>query len=281
MKRMKMISVSVLVAAVLVMGVLASHGSAADAPVATKTESKPSVIVAGLSIARAKKDDKFNRSMAFGMQAGTNVSLYVSMPGKTIIELDEDACQLTKFTDDKGTVLAEPGSAKGFDSWLGSFAHIADDGHSCTPSISSKKLPAAGASALVIDATLVFICGDQPELAQCDVALTQGTPVKLGTVAAKITEVGKPKYGNMKCSVTFTSSQSFDTIHKLVFLDSAGKEIKSRNTSNSCSSFGSASTYTRTYGLAKKVDKVTAKINYWGKIETVTVPVKLNVQMGL
>ena len=60
MKRMKMISVSVLVATVMAMGVLASHGSAADAPAATKTASEPSVIVGGLSIARAKKDDKFN-----------------------------------------------------------------------------------------------------------------------------------------------------------------------------------------------------------------------------
>ena len=281
MKRMKMISVSVLVAGVLVMGVLASHGSAADAPAATKAESGPTVIVGGLSIARAKKDDKFGGSMVFGMQAGTNVSLYVSMPGKTIIELDRNASKLTKFTDNKGTVLAKPGSAKGFESWLGSFPHIAKDGHSCTPSVGSKKLPAAGASALSIDATLAFICGDQPETAQWDVSLTKGTPIKLGTVAAKIRKVGKPSYGKMKSSVTFSSSQSFGSIRKLVFLDSAGKEIKSRGSGNGSSTFGSKKTYSRTYDLAKKVDKVTIKIDYWGKIETVTVPVKLNVQMGL
>jgi hypothetical protein len=281
MKRIEMISVSALVVAVLVMGVLASHGSAADAPAVTKTESKPSVIVGGLSIARAKKDDKFGRSMAFSMQAGTNVSLYVSMPGKTIIELDRNASKLTKFTDDKGTVLAEPGSAKGFESWLGSFPHIADDGHSCAPSVGSKKLPAAGASALIIDATLAFICGEAPKTVQSDVSLTKGTPVKLGTVAAKIRKVGEPSYGKMKSSVTFTSSQSFDTIRKLVFLDSAGKEIKSRGSGHGSSTFGSKKTYSRTYDLAKKVDKVTIKIDYWGKIETVTVPVKLNVQMGL
>jgi hypothetical protein len=64
MKRIEMISVSVLVAGVLVMGVLASHGSAADAPAATKTESKPSVIVGGFSIARVITDDGYYRSMA-------------------------------------------------------------------------------------------------------------------------------------------------------------------------------------------------------------------------
>jgi hypothetical protein len=281
MKRMGMISVSVLVAGVLVMGVLASHESVANAHAATKTKSGPSVIVGGFSIARASKDDKFGRSMAPGVQFGTNVSLYVSMPEKTIIKLDRNACMLTKFTDDKGTVLAKPGSAKGFKSWLNSFPRIADDGHSCVPWVRSEKLPAAGASALILDARLAFICGEAPKTAQCDVSLTKGTPVKLGMVATKIKKVGKPSYGKMKLSVTFTSSQSFDTIRKLVFLDSAGKEIKSRGSGNGSSTFGSKKTYSRTYDLAKEVDKVTLKIDYWGKIETVTVPVKFNVQMGL
>jgi hypothetical protein len=280
MKRIEMISVSVLVAAVMVMGVLASHGSAADAPAATKTESKPSVIVAGLSLARERKDDKFHRSMVSGVKAGTTVSLYVSMPGKTIIELDRDACMLTKFTDDKGTVLAKPGNTS---SWLGSFVQIAKDAHLCTQVLRSMQLPAAGASSLTIDARLAFICGESPKTAQCDVSLAKGTPVKLGMVAAKITKVGKPRFGHtMKFSVTFTSSQSFDSIRKLVFLDSAGKEIKSRYAGGGKhSAFGSTSTYSKRYELEKKVDKVTIKIDYWSKIETVTVPVKLNVGMGL
>jgi hypothetical protein len=282
MKRIKMISVAVLVAAVMVMGVLARHGSEANAQAAPKTESKPSVIVGGLSIARAKKDDKFNRSMAFQIKAGTNVSLYVSMPGKTIIQLDRDASMLTKFTDDKGTVLAKPGSGKSFGSWLGTFPHIADDAHSCAPSVRSKKLPAAGASALTIDATLAFICGDAPKTAQCDVSLTEGTAVKLGMVAANIIKVGKSTRGKMKFNVTFTSSQSFDSIRKLVFLDSAGKEIKSRYAGGGKhSAFGSTSTYSKRYELEKKVDKVTIKIDYWRKIESVTVPLKLNVGLGL
>jgi hypothetical protein len=280
MKRMKMISVSVLVAGVLVMGVLASHGSAADAPAETKTESTPSVIVGKLSLARAIKDAKFQRSR-FGIKTYTTVSLYVSIPGKTIIRLDRDASMLTEFTDDKGTVLANPGSGKSYKSWLGTRPPIGDDGHSCAPGVRSKKLPAAGASALILEATLAFLCGDHPEAAQWDdISLAKGTPVKLGMVAAKITRVSKPTYGKMKLNVTFTSSQSFDTIRKLVFLDSAGKEIKSHRT-GSGSSIGSTSTYSRTYGLAKEVDTVTLKIDYWGKTETVAVPVKLNVQMGL
>ena len=279
MKRMKRISVSMLVTGVMVMGVLASHGSADNAPAATKTESKPSVIVGGLGIARAIKDDKSNRSMAYGILAGTTVWLHVSITGKPIIKLDGRACMLTEFTDDKGTVLDKPGSVI---SWLGYFVPIAEDPHSCLQGLRSKKLPAAGASALTLDARLAFVCGNQPEIAQWDVSLTEGTPVKLGMVAAKIRKVDKSTYGKRKLRVTFTSSQTFDTIRKLVFLDSAGKEIKSRFVSSSkVKAFAGGTTYLRTYGLAKKVDKVTIKIDYWGKIETVTVPVKLNVQMGL
>jgi hypothetical protein len=278
MKRMKMISVSVLVAGVLVMGVLASHGSVANAQAVTKAESKPSVIVGGFSIARGIRDNAWSQSMSYALNVGTNVSLYVSMPGKKILELDRNASKLTKFTDDKGTVLAKPGNPS---SWIGSFRNNVGNTHSFIQCIRSIKRPAAGALALTIDATLAITCGVQTEIEQCDgVSLIKGTPVKLGKMDAKIKSVGKMTGDNMKLSVVFSSSQSFATIRKLVFLDSAGKEIESCM-SGSGSTIGPTCTYSRNYRLAKEVDKVTIKVDYWGKTETVTVPVLFNVQMGL
>lgn len=266
---------------VLLLVLLSGLGPEAAAQTAGKKKAKAAVSIGGLSIARPVKGDKFGRSMAFGLQAGTNVSLRVSIPGLQIIELDRDVSMLRKFTDDKGTVLAKPGKGGGFKSWLGPFAHIAEDGHSCAPSIRSAKLPVAGAARLTVDATLALVCGESPKTSKCEVALKQGAAVKLGPIDAKVSEIGKPQFGQMKAEVTFTSSRSFEAIRKLVFLDSGGKEIKSRRAGGGRTTIAGASTYSLSYGLARKVDKVTIKVDYWGGIEKVSVPVKLNFGLGL
>jgi len=260
---------------------LLRQGPEAVAQPAGKAKAKAEVRVGGLSVARPVKGDKFGRSMASGLQAGTNVSLRVSIPGRQIIELDRAASTLTKFTDDKGTVLAKPGKGGGFKSWLSPFTHIAEDGQSCAPDIRSKKLPAAGATRLAVDATLVFVCGQDPKTAKCEAALTKGAAVKLGPIDAKVSKVGKPQFGRMKVDVTFTSTRSFDAIRKLTFLGGDGKEIKSRRASSGRSTLGDVSTYSLSYGLASKVDKVIVKVDYWGSVETVTVAVKLNFGLGL
>ena len=254
-------------------------GTAGAAPQDDKNQ--PKVSIAGFSVARPRPDDKFNRAMAFGMQAGTRVSVHVALPGREIIDLDDDASTLAEFTDDKGTVLAKPGSGGGFRSWLGHFAHVAEDRQSLTPDIHTRELPAKGATRLTLDATLAVVCGADPKTATVQAALSQGMAVKLGSVPTTISDVKVLTHGDRKLLVTFRSSQSFDPIRRLVFVGPDGKEHVAEPAGSTESSAGSRSVHTQSYGLAKKLDKATIKVDYFGAVETVKVPVKLNVTMGL
>ena len=50
---------------------------------------------------------------------------------------------------------------------------------------------------------------------------------------------------------------------------------------SSRSSFSGKMTYIHTYGLHKKADTVTAKVKYFNKVETLKVPIKTSVCLGL
>ena len=286
MKRIATVAV-VLVGGAFLLVLLAGPGpQAAAQPAAAqpaeKVEAKVEVLVGGLAIARPMKEARFGGSMAFGVQPGTRVSLFVSMPGRYILDVDRGGSTLTKFADDKGTVLGKPGKAGEFDSWMGMSAPVAEDKQSCSPEIRSEKLPAAGATRLEIDASLAILCGADAKTASVEVALAKDTAVKLGSIDAKVGGVEAGDFGDMKLHVTFSSSQKFSAIRKLTFVGADGKEIKSEESGSGWEGGGDGpTTYSVTYGLAEKLDKATVKVDYWGKVETVTVPVKLNVGLGL
>jgi hypothetical protein len=240
---------------------------------------KSQVTIAGLSVARPREGDKFGRSMAFGMNAGTHVSVVIHMGGRNILDVDNDASKLRKFADDKGTVLVKPGTDA--DEWLGSFAHVADDGRSCAPTLTADKLPAAGAGRLHIDATLAVVCAENPKKVSTEMKLEKGQKVKLGPVEAEVKDIRERKFGDLKHQVTLSGTQSFAAIRKLAFLDADGKEIESKSAGGSRMTFGNRTSYSRSYALASLPDEVTFKIEYWQKIETVPVVVKADVGLGL
>jgi hypothetical protein len=51
--------------------------------------------------------------------------------------------------------------------------------------------------------------------------------------------------------------------------------------SSGASGWGGKKTYTVTYGLAKKVDSVSVKVVWFTRTDTITVPLDLNVSVGL
>ena len=44
--------------------------------------------------------------------------------------------------------------------------------------------------------------------------------------------------------------------------------------------FGGQMTYTHTFGLARKVDRVTVRITYYSQIEPVSIPLDLTLGVG-
>jgi hypothetical protein len=194
--------------------------------------------------------------------------------------MDKDASKLEAFADDKGTDLSKAGGGWGA-SWL-LWERISDDGRTCTFTVANrKKTPAAGAKTLHVKAKIVLQCGSDVKTAEAkNVALKKGAAVAAGPFRMSIQEIRDGGFQS-KMTVEFQSKRPFDSIRKLTFLDAAGKEIKSQKAGGGHFSFGKDRTYTRSFGLAKKVDAVTMRFEYYGKTETIAVPVDVKVGVGL
>lgn len=214
---------------------------------------------------------------------GTTMTLLVSQADRFIIGLDEKACELATFADDKQTDLRpkEPGFM-GKPGWLGPFSpKISDDGHHCSVQLVSDRTPASGAARIAVKGKLVLLCGAGEKTAeQKDLDLKDGSKLTAGPVPMTIGDVGDSEYGDMKMQFELKFEQDDSAIKEMVFLDAAGNEIEHEYMGSSSFGFGDKKSYTRTMGLAKKVASVTVKVTYFEKIEPLEVPLDLAVGVG-
>ncbi|MFP4056634.1 MAG: hypothetical protein ACLF0G_07185 [Candidatus Brocadiia bacterium] len=252
-------------------------GSAAQA-----LAGQASVEVVALSLAKKDPDSKFGQSFALGQRAGTSVNVRIVHEGKTFVKVMDRASKLAAFADDKGTDLTTAEKPRfGMNRWLAR-SQVADDGKSCVVEIRSDAVPASGATALALKATIAIRCGSDVQTAeQKDVALEKGTAITTGPIPMKITKASKPQWGDAELSITLQSDKSFDAIKSLAFVDAQGNEIKCRKTGSTRMGFGDQFTYTREYSLEKKIDKATLRVEYYGKTEVLNVPVEATVGVGL
>jgi len=251
--------------------------AAGDAPA---DEAKTEVV--GLWIGKKDPNSKWERSYVMGRRPGTSVFVRIAPPDKQIISVDDKACKLAGFSDDKGTDLAKAKKSRfAFGAgWLGS-NDISDDGKTCLVEIRSQSTPATGAKELKIRARLVLRCGGEVKTAEAkDVALNKGAKIAAGPVPMEISKVSKGR-GEAKLEITLKSSTSFDAIKSLTFIAPEGKVIKHRKTGSGRSGFGDKYTYERFYSLYEEVKTVSIRIEYYDKIETLTVPIKLTTGVGM
>lgn len=236
--------------------------------------------VVGIAVVKPDPKNKYGGSAVPGMQPGVRVYFRIARDDLFIISLDKDASRLVAFTDDKGTVLGAPGKSKFMDGWLGQ-SQVSEDKHSLRFEVASKKMPARQATKLKIKANIAISVGADEKTSTSPVTLKKGEAVNLGPLQVTIGKVGKPDWGDAKLAVQFKSSKSFDAIKELSFIGPDGQGIKSRQSSSSSGGFGARMTYARTYDLDKKVEQVTLKATYFGKVEKVSVPVDVTVGVGL
>jgi len=110
----------------------------------------PEISVVGLRIVGSGLGKNREEIRAFNESPGVAVALAIKMPpGAGIVELDEDNCLLTSVTDDAGTDLGEQAE-------YGSFPKTSEDGSVGMIEIESRLRPAATATAILAEGTLVF-----------------------------------------------------------------------------------------------------------------------------
>jgi hypothetical protein len=267
-----------LLAACCALGLVTAFAVAADEK--KDDTKKMSVRVFGLSIYKPKPEDR-TRGFYFG--PSTTVQAVISVPDKAILTLDQKASKLTSFTDDKKTNLYKT-VAFGFSQpWVSPYySPLSKDRKSIAVNFQGNQAPATGANKILIKGSVAVICGkDEKTAEKKDLEFKKGTKAKFGPLELEITT---PYPGAPNLTFVFTSDKPI--IKDVKFTDPDGKAV------NASTGFGGIAPpggkirtvyYLNTpFGKKpEKLEKVTIKLTYYDKTETVKVPIDLSTGIGL
>ncbi len=231
-----------------------------------------------ISLEIHKKLPDAHKDMVFAFRDGTALSVMVSQPGKRILDVDATASKLESFTDDKQSVLTKPkGDRPGFgEMWLDGFPRIAADGQHCVITLRAPNVPAAGAAAILVKASIALKIGSDPKTEELkNISLKPGDKAAIGKLS-----VGMPKENFGGAPTIFISSDQ-PNVGPVVFLDANGKEIKTQPGGSSRLGLGNKTEYQSHFVFDNKIpDKITVKVTYYTKVESVTVPLDLKTGVG-
>jgi hypothetical protein len=217
-----------------------------------------------------------------------------------IIEMDQGKSRLKSMKDDRGTDLTPKGDRRRAQAigWV----FPAEDGRSMRFRLQNQNaIPARGATKITAKAELALVCGsDLKTDERKDVPLQDGAAANVGPLKMKIAKVteltpepDKEKEGALifaparlkgaRMSFRLTTGKEpegryMDCIRTITFLNAEGKEI--RHKARSTWTYGGKA-YMKEYDLARKVDSLTIRVSWFGKIETITVPVEVTAGLGL
>tara|TARA_R110002096_G_scaffold91722_6_gene207555 strand:- start:542 stop:1318 length:777 start_codon:yes stop_codon:yes gene_type:complete len=212
---------------------------------------------------------------------GLELQVAVKLTGKPILSVDPAKSRIIKFVDDAGTDL-KAGAPTGFFSWIQmSNAFREEPVDSALLDIKTKTLPAGKAQRIEFDAVVALITASGTQEKQEQVVLKKGTKITCGPIPMTLGSVDKSSFGGSALNVQFSSSQSMDAVKEILFLDNAGKPIEAKSMGSGSFGFGGKKTYTKTFGLPKQLANVTIKIIAHANVETIEVPIKLSMGLGL
>lgn len=232
----------------------------------------PSAQLLGINVLKALPDEA---GVHVSGDAGTTLRVLFTLPGQKIISLDEKASKFTKFTDDKGTDL------RGGESGFGHFPEHSEDHQKMVIDLRGGALPAAGATKIILQANIAFLCGSDPKTeTQKDIAIKDGTKVEVGGVAFTFDEVRVSKEDAQKMTFTLKTDQFPGAITKTEFMGVDGKPLNAElGMSGSMGAEGGKTTYMAEYTIPK-TDAVNIQFTYFSKVQTVTVPVNVEAGVG-
>jgi hypothetical protein len=244
----------------------AKPAAAAPAPPAGPP---PEISVVGIRIVGAGLGKNREEIRAFNERPGVAVALAIKMPaGQGIVELDEDNCLLTSVTDDAGTDLGEQ-------SEYGSFPKTSEDGSVGMIEIESRLRPAATATAIMAEGTLVFSSspGSKPTKVP-NVKLEKGKTFKLGTTTITLTEVTPGEDTAIELGLP---RSVLYTIRDIRFLKADGTALEADRTSrgymNDDASIG--------YRIKGAGPAVTIEVDMWQGLREQKVPFKIKTGLAL
>jgi len=245
-----------------------SAATIASAPQQAPAGAQPQIVVGGIQIVKvvAAKDDTFGTP--FNSENGTRLALWVKMPaGQGLIEIDEDASLMAHFGDDKGTDLGGK---------FGSFPHEFKDGSGGTIDIHSTGQPAAGATKLLAEGTLVLnvSTGAKPQRVP-NVAIENGKTFMLGTTRITVAEV-EMRDDEQKFTLKLPRAV-MEGIKDVRFFDAKAQPVAGeKNGTGYMNDAGEMS-----LSVKSKLKTLTIEFDVWQGRRTIKVPFKVQAGVGL
>jgi hypothetical protein len=231
----------------------------------TTKPSKSTVEGVELMIKRKLDDKNYPFSGAITM-----LSIMVSNPDKQFIGVDPSS-KVSELKDDKGTSLLSTGF---FKPTFNPSPRIAVDRKSVIVSLNTSAAPTKGAVKIHLKGELVLLSGTEEKTTdEVEVSIKPNAETKIGDFSLKVTmEKG---FGTNGASFSLVSTKP--NIKSINIKDAAGKVVETFPGF----SYGFGKSWTWNYTLKKAVDKPKISITWYTKEEKVTVPVEVEMGLGL
>lgn len=237
------------------------------------------VKVVGLQVT-APVADQDMMMQPFHSPPGVALALMVHSPARTIVSFDQDASRLDALQDEKGKDL----KAESPDSFQPSFGlpQISKDGKTLLFQLWGNGVPSAGSIRIRARGTAVLQIGTGQETArQVNVPLKKGTKITAGPVQFTIKNVMQGSISPEGMDLWLSADQDTAAISDIQFQDAAGNVIETPDTGTfRTRSMGHVSV-TKQISFQKKVASATVVTKYWKALQTVRVPLKIDVGMSL
>lgn len=255
--------------------------AAAMAATTAGDDAQTAVQVVGLQVVRPLPGDKGKQSLT-GRRTGTALTIRVHRRDKHFLGIDGTLSRLETFTDDRKTKLIDDPSTL-LRTWLGGRTWASPDGRNCLFEIASLRTPARGARQVKLKAQVVLKCGRGPATAeQPGFRLAKDARLTVGPAPMKVTGVQR---GDQTTIFTLTTKDSTERIARIRFFDAKGKEIATQLLDKAVVGFMGDTFQDWTYCLKTdkpaRIDAVTARVEYFHKLEKLVVPVDVAVTVGL
>ena len=211
------------------------------------------------------------------MSAGTTLDVVVFQPDKFIVGIDPKASKLDHFTDDKKTDLHKGKGLFTQTNWINEFmTRTSADGDNVTIQINGVNAPAKGAEKILFKGSLVLQCGASEKATdKKELTLKNNEEIALGKFKVKVNFTGP--FGS---NLAVLADEA--TVKSAEFFDAQGKAIKPTSSNRSAFPTGlGKNQHTLGYALNGKHEKLSVKITYFEKVESVTVPLDLKVGLDL
>lgn len=223
---------------------------------------------AGMQVVWNDGAEHFNGFKTYNSKPGIQVVLMLFTDGERFVAMDN-----------KASKIAVEG-AKG-QCWFFGSQSLSKDGKVMKVRVDAEGAKNSGGKVSVKGDVVITTASSKGKLSTGMIEWKKGAMVKFpkesGLPTFKISEIGKPKWGDEKWEVTLECNAEFEKFVSVQFVDDQGNEQEGKRGSWSSMGMGGIKKVSVSYKAKKPITKGEMVIEYWQGIKKVKVPVDLSL----